>query len=304
MKNITKTLLAFMLIFASVLSFASCKGDDGGGASTTAPDDGTTASPETTAESTTAEVTTAEVTTEEGTYLTLRIGSYNIANGRQVAHAMRVIAEDILAQDLDIVGIQEVDRFAKRSNYIDTMKLLSKYTGYEYYYYTKTINIAGDEAKYGQKGEYGTGILSKYPILESESTMLSSSTYEQRGYGYAKIDVNGTIINFFNTHLSYENYAIRSKQFSELAAGLKGMPNCILTGDFNIDGFSNFSPLLEFMELSCKSDGDPVTIPSKGTTIDNILFTNEFTLVDVDSVKNNHSDHYLVWAELKLKIED
>lgn len=299
MKNNFKTFLAFVLIFASVLSFASCNGSEGG-AATTDPDAETTVAPETTAEVTTAE-TTAEVTTEDGTYLTLRIGSYNIANGRQVAHAMRVIAEDILAQDLDIVGIQEVDRLAKRSGYIDTMKLLSKYTGYEYYYYTKTINIAGGTS--GQEGEYGTGILSKYPILESESTMLSSSTYEQRGYGYAKIDVNGTIINFFNTHLSYENDAIRSKQFSELAERLKGVPNCILTGDFNIDGFSNFSHLLGFMELSCKSNGNPVTIPSKGTTIDNILFTNEFKLVAVDSVKNDHSDHYLVWAELKLKIE-
>ena len=170
MKNNFRIILAFLLLFATVLTFPSCNRNGGNAETTPSPDAETTASPETTI--TTAE-TTAEVTTEDGTYLTLRIGSYNIANGRQVAHAMRVIAEDILTQDLDIVGIQEVDRFAKRSGYIDTMKLLSKYTGYEYYYYTKTINIAGDEAKYGQQGEYGTGILSKYPILESESTMLS-----------------------------------------------------------------------------------------------------------------------------------
>ena len=302
MKNNFKTFLAFVLIFASVLSFAACNGSEGG-AVTTDPDAETTVAPETTAEVTTAE-TTAEVTTEDGTYLTLRIGSYNIANGRQVAHAMRVIAEDILAQDLDIVGIQEVDRLAKRSGYIDTMKLLSKYTGYEYYYYTKAVDIAGDEAKYGQKGEYGTGILSKYPILETESTLLSSANYEQRAYGYAKIDVNGTIINFFNTHLSYESYAIRNKQCEELAAKLKGMPNCILTGDFNIDGFSNYVPLMEFMKLACKYMGSPVTFPSAGTTIDNIIFTPEFKLGKVDSVKNDHSDHYLVWAELKLKVEE
>lgn len=302
MNKTLKILLAFMLIAASVLSFASCKGNNGDGASTTDGGDVTTASPETTAEVTTAE-TTAEVTTEDGTYLTLRIGSYNIANGRQVAHSMRIIAEDILAQNLDIVGIQEVDRFAKRSSYIDTMKLLSKFTGYEYYYYTKTINIDGDAAKYGQEGEYGTGILSKYPILESESTLLSSGKHEQRAYGYAKIDVNGTIINFFNTHLSYEDYATRTKQFTELAERLKDVPNCILTGDFNIDGFSNYVPLMDFMKLACKYAGHPVTFPSKGTTIDNILYSNEFKLGDVDSVKNNHSDHYLLWAELKLKIE-
>ena len=303
MKNNIRIILAFLLLFATVFALPSCNRNGGNEETTPSPDAETTASPETTAESTTAEVTTAEVTTEDGTYLTLRIGSYNIANGRQVAHAMRVIAEDILAQNLDIVGIQEVDRFAKRSGYIDTMKQLSKYTGYEYYYYTKTINIAGDEAKYGQKGEYGTGILSKYPILESESTLLFSANHEQRAYGYAKIDVNGTIINFFNTHLSYEDYGVRNKQFTELAARLKDVPNCILTGDFNIDGFSNYLPLMEFMRLSCKYVGNPVTFPSSGSTIDNIIFSPNFTLGKVDSVKNDHSDHYLLWAELKLKIE-
>lgn len=302
MKNNFKAILALVLVFASVFSFAACNGNEGG-ASTTDPDAETTIAPETTAESTTAEVTTADVTTEDGTYLTLRIGSYNIANGRQVSHAMRVIAEDILAQNLDIVGIQEVDRLAKRSGYIDTMKQLAKYTGYEYYYYTKAVDIAGDEAKYGQKGEYGTGILSKYPILETESTLLFSASHEQRAYGYAKIDVNGTIVNFFNTHLSYEDSAVRNKQFSELAERLKGMPNCILTGDFNISGFSDYLPLMDFMRLACKYMGHPVTFPSSGTTIDNIIFSPDFTLGKVDSVKNDHSDHYLVWAELKLKIE-
>ena len=112
------------------------------------------------------------------------------------------------------------------------------------------------------------------------------------------------IINFFNTHLSYENYDIRNIQFTQLAARLKDVPNCILTGDFNIDGFSNYVPLMEFMKLSCKYMGKPVTFPSSGTTIDNIIFSKEFTLVAVDSVQNDHSDHYLLWAELKIKISE
>ena len=39
----------------------------------------------------------------------LRIGSYNIANGRDVNWDFKHIANDIIEKDLDIVGLQEVD---------------------------------------------------------------------------------------------------------------------------------------------------------------------------------------------------
>ncbi len=63
----------------------------------------------------------------------LRIVSYNITYGREIIdYDMKKIADDILELNPDIVGLQEVDRFAKRTNFMDTIKLLSKYTGYPY----------------------------------------------------------------------------------------------------------------------------------------------------------------------------
>ena len=67
-------------------------------------------------------------TTNPPRTVSVRIGTYKIANGRVVDHDMKKIAEDIIEADLDIVGIQEVDRFASRSKYIDTLKLLSEYS--------------------------------------------------------------------------------------------------------------------------------------------------------------------------------
>ena len=262
--------------------------------------DGTTladASTPPAADTTTAYDTTTE--SQEG-LLSLNIGSYNIANGKLVSHDIKVIANDILSKDLDIVGLQEVDKFAKRSKYIDTMALLSEYTGYNYYYYTVAINIAGNEAVYGQKGEYGTGILSKYPILEAKSIKLESGGNEQRMLGYAKIDVNGQIINFYNTHLSYEDFSIRTGQFETIASLLKDKEYCILTGDFNIAGFGEFKSI-PFLNTTCNANNWLTTFPSNSSSIDNILFSNEFTLGQSKVLAQGHSDHNMLYATLKYR---
>ena len=234
--------------------------------------------------------------------MTLRIGSYNIANGKVVSHVIKKLADDILANDLDIVGFQEVDKFAKRSGYIDTMALLAQYTGYQYYSYTVAINIAGNESVYGQKGEYGTGILSKYPILETKHTKLASGGNEQRMLGYAKIDVNGQIINFYNTHLSYEDTAIRTGQFQTIANELSGKEFCLLTGDFNISSLSEYSAI-PFLNTTCNSKNNLTTFPSSGKCIDNILFSNEFTLVKSAIGAVGNSDHNLLYAEFTFPVE-
>lgn len=254
-------------------------------------------------ESSTAEETTqAESTTEARKTKTLRIGTFNIANGRQVNHDMKKIADDILAVDLDIVGLQEVDRFASRSKFIDTLKLLSEYTGYKYYYYTKAIKLSGDPATYGQDGEYGTGILSKYPIIETKSTKLESGDKEQRMLGYAKIDVDGYIINFYNTHLSHDSKAIRLTQIDILENTLKNEEYCFLTGDFNVEELSEYI-MIPSLNTTCNESNALPTFASSKKTIDNILFSDEFTLVTSKVRINNHSDHYMLYADFTFEID-
>ena len=92
-------------------------------------------------------------TTKELKKINLKIGTYNIANGREIGHDMTLIAQDILKNEIDVVGFQEVDRYASRSKFIDTIKLLSEYTGFEYYTYTKSTNIKGDAATFGGEGD-------------------------------------------------------------------------------------------------------------------------------------------------------
>ncbi|MBQ3230580.1 MAG: endonuclease/exonuclease/phosphatase family protein [Clostridia bacterium] len=228
----------------------------------------------------------------------LRVGSYNIANGREINHDLKLLADDILEKELDIVGLQEVDRFCSRSKFLDTTKLLSEYTGYEYVAYFKCIDLAGDAATYGQEGEYGTAILSKYPIVSTESIELNpGDKVERRVLGCTKIDVNGTEINFFNTHLTIADPRVRADEFLKVAEAVKDKKNCLLTGDFNVSSFDEFAVV--DLTITNNPERDIITFPSNQRRIDNILYSEEFTLVEdsVGVLDNNHSDHYLFFAE-------
>lgn len=232
----------------------------------------------------------------------IRVGTYNIANGREIDHDMQIIANDIVEQGLDIVGLQEVDKNSSRSKNLDTIKVLSELTGYEYYAFVKCL----DMSTIGLDGEYGTAILSKYPIIETGETVLNDGTrgVERRMLGYAKIDVNGTIINFYNTHLTIADDAIRKyMEFPKLVETLKGVENCFLTGDFNVDSYAEWNTLDEFLDLTNTPERDIITCPDEEQRrIDNILYSSDFTL-DPDSVGirvNAHSDHYMLYADFEL----
>lgn len=299
-KNTTapKIIAMILLMLVATLTLFSCKDADKTDPSDTS-DTNDTSSDSTTVSS---DESTPDVTTPQKKEFNLRVGSYNIANGKVVSHSMQIIANDILSLDLDIIGIQEVDRLATRSGYIDTMAELAKYTGYKYYYYTKAINIAGDVATYGQEGEYGTGILSKYPITFSESKKLESGGKEQRMLSHVKIDVDGVEINFYNTHLSYENSSLRKTQFEQLAETLKNEKLCFLTGDFNISSFGEFY-VIKNLKMTNNHKNVLITFPSSQKYLDNILYSSEFTLKDSGVLDETHSDHKLLYAEFSCTIE-
>ena len=162
---------------------------------------------ETEKESETETETETEAETEpEPETISLKIGSYNIANGSGVKHDISKLGEDIKNQGLDIVGVQEVDHFANRSGKIDTMKLLSESSGLQYYTFFKAISIAG--------GYYGLGVLSRYPIVEKESTRLYSGTEEQRIVAKTVIDKFLCYASVFRSKVT-SRQAVREDRFPD-----------------------------------------------------------------------------------------
>ena len=232
--------------------------------------------------------TEKETETEAPKPLKLKIASYNIQNGAGAGHDMTKLAKNITNKNIDIVGLQEVDQNVNRSNRIDTMKLLSEATGYKYYAFFKAIETGG--------GEYGVGILSKYPILSTEKVMLESGTHEQRVLGRAEIDVDGLIVNFFVTHLSYESATVRKTQYQQINNEVLKYDNFILTGDFNTGNFSEYSAIANSGMVN-NADFKVTTFPGSNSSIDNIVFSSETWKFGIPyTVTASHSDHYMLYS--------
>ena len=285
--------IIFFMLFALLCSlFVSC--DGGTPAETTSPEveaPATEAPAETTEEATTEEVTTAAPeTTEEEVKMTLRIGSYNIKHAADASLNLKTIAKVITDANLDIVGIQEVDYRTKRSNGIDQPRMLADAAGMPYYVFVRGIDYQG--------GEYGTLILSKYPIVSSEVIPLESWDKEGRALGHAVIDVNGFQFDFFNTHLSYEDTSLRKLQFFEVSEKTDLYKNFILTGDFNTADFTEFT-ILGGNLINNNTRKYP-TFPGGNSAIDNIVYTDAFKEIASGTVTKSYSDHYMLWAEFEI----
>lgn len=283
-KRIISIALA-LAVSAAPMLLASC-GQTGDG-NESSGDPQTTEEPNTTAEPETEPVTTEP---PEKT-LTLRVGTYNIKHGADAGGDLTLIGNVIKEAGLDICGLQEVDFKTRRVGGVDQPALLAKAAGMEYYKYTPAIDYQG--------GKYGTLILSRYPIEEFEYTTLYSGEKEGRAIGHAKINVDGCIIDFFNTHLSYEEKALRSVQFRAVRKMLAECEHYILTADFNTQDFQEFSAL-KYGSLVNSAEHRYVTFPKRQSAIDNIVLSSGFSIGLTDTVANSHSDHRMLWSELTL----
>ncbi len=299
MKKEYKRLISLALAVAAVgmapALLASCSGptDDktNGSDAPASTHDTATPAPGTTAAAPVTEPVTppAETTANEEAPLTLRIGSYNIQHGALASGDLTLIGDVIKNARLDICGIQEVDLGTARVNGADQPALLAAAAGMEYYRFTRSIDYRG--------GEYGTLILSHYPIEEFTATKLYSGEKEGRAVGHTVINVNGRRIDFFNTHLSYESRELRRVQFGELRGMLDDCGTYILTADFNTEDFGEFDAL-GYGSLVNNRANRLVTFPGASTAIDNIVVSADIKPGACGTVRESHSDHYMLWSEL------
>lgn len=222
---------------------------------------------------------------------TLKVASYNIRHGADAGLDMSVLAGVISSVGAEIVGLQEVDMNAARSGSHDQVRELMDALGYGYGEFVHSIDIRG--------GEYGTAVVSKYPITSKEVYPLYlGPKSEQRMLGVFAIDVDGTPITFANTHLDYLSAETIRTQMREVNSVLKDK-DYILTGDFNTTDMTQFYEL-EGASFTMCDEHRLVTFPSSGITIDNIVYKGNYTLKEFGTVENSFSDHRMLWAELEM----
>ena len=230
----------------------------------------------------------------------ITIASYNIRHGHDVQFHWSRLAEIIRSSGADLVGLQEVDMHTGRTGGADTVTGLVNATGLPYALFVPAMDFDG--------GQYGTAILSRYPIRESEIHSLDAGCYEPRAFGAVTVTLeDGTPFCFLNTHLSYESSEQQKLQFDRLAAWIDEHSDStaptVLTGDFNTEDFSAFGPLTSSgFSLINHSQQTYRTFRNPPLAIDNIVYS-AATLAPVEHgmIDSDRSDHNLLWCRFEIK---
>lgn len=233
----------------------------------------------------------------------ITIASYNVqclSYGTQLEQ----ISKEIMEVNPDIIGIQELDYNTTRTNNTNQLEQLALATGYKYFCFSKTIDYEG--------GEYGHGIMSKYPLLNFKTTPFAIQDSENRCFSRAEIEINGKKIVFYNTHLEFGGN-IQSNQIKEIFTLSQQDDYAIITGDmncipvtykdcFNQDKMLSLNGGNEFKDyFSTCPEGQ-----KSFEAIDNIIVSKSFDCYYDENTKSNliinkteNSDHNMIYTYLK-----
>ena len=287
-----------IVVFALVFSLCGCSGKEPAASTVNHASDGQsttealTGQGEITTEGltdhgqvTTEELTTTEEPTTESIVSTeLVLATLNIKHGAQ---GLDTLATAIKEVSPDIIGLEEVDVGCERSDFTDEPAELARLAGYPYYAFSKAINL-GD-------GEYGTALLSRYPIEEFEVLPLPSGNGEGRSLGHASIRVEGVLLHVFVTHLSYEDRQLRIDQMKTISLIMTGYDHYVLLGDLNSFNLEDISYLGADYYVN-RPDRSYITFRRRDIAIDNIVLSNSFTELTSGVSERECSDHKLLFA--------
>ncbi|HSE97808.1 MAG TPA: endonuclease/exonuclease/phosphatase family protein, partial [Blastocatellia bacterium] len=154
--------------------------------------------------------------------ITLRVVQYNVYYGKgtdEIYNLHRQVALLVSLQP-DIVSLNEV-----LPGEANTYKaLLTSATGVTWYSHHIPAQSDGT----------GNQILSRHPLISTGTYFMRTNGQYSRGIAQATIDVEGTQVNFFSTHLDHANESVRAAQVDEMKAFLSGFAEPrIVAGDFN-----------------------------------------------------------------------
>ena len=241
-----------------------------------------------------------------------KVISFNMCHGDNnngiidVANQANVIKQ----YNPDLILLQEVDICTQRSLYKNELSEFKKNIGFDYSCHGANIPYKG--------GWYGNAILSKYPILSSENYLSSFSklSNETKGMQHAEININGRIINVFNTHLPVyeEERVVFAESLLNMMKRNDISGDMILAGDFNFgviplgshrynfekkDSYIEYEKILEvFKDANFKDNTWPTGNPI--ADIDKVFYNGNIELITVKRLNVDISDHYPIYAEFNI----
>jgi endonuclease/exonuclease/phosphatase family metal-dependent hydrolase len=239
----------------------------------------------------------------------IKILTYNILHGEQPDHARRPNLDQIAAlltqMQPDIVALQEVDSMTLRSariygTPIDYIQLLGEKAGYRSYF-GKAMNFDG--------GAYGEGVLVKKGSNFQTTALPSPSGGEPRAIAWVEAALDSSTEFYFGgTHLCHQFEENRVAQLDSILTVAEALDKPVIwVGDLN---FPPDSPEYKQIPGHWKEAGAEANdlrntygTPQTGDRIDYIWYdSRKFELLEYKVLDHiTHSDHFPVWAILRLK---
>lgn len=169
-------------------------------------------------------------TDEQRSKLKIRVMSYNLRFGERAS--LEDLASHIKSFKPDFVALQEVDcnTHRKRAPHQHDKNFIN-----ELAFHTGMFGLYGKTIDYSD-GYYGIGILSRYPYISVQKTLLPhlEKEYEQRAVLEGLFDMDGDTIIFASTHLDVKSEDTRIWQAQVISSHFENVTYpTIIGGDFN-----------------------------------------------------------------------
>lgn len=235
----------------------------------------------------------------------MRIMSFNTLHCENFLEGkidFELMARVISESGADIIGLNEIRGAGDLEGYTDQIGTLSELTGIENYYFAKAIDVGGKNAP------YGNALLSKYPIVSTETIavpdpevrMYDPRYYETRCLLKAKLSCGLTVLVIhFGLNADERENAVKT-----VLENLEE-ERCILMGDFNVTPENEIlSQIREKMiDASVAFDGEKLSFPSVDPQkkIDYIFVTPDICLKSADIPRIVASDHFPHIADIEIK---
>ena len=237
----------------------------------------------------------------------LTVITYNIHHGQGIDNKIDIsrIANIIKLNSVDLAAFQEVDRGVERTSRIDIMKILQDSTGM-FAAFGKNIDFQG--------GDYGNGILSKFPIVKDTNLhykMMKED--EQRGLLQTVINLNGQKIVFMDTHPGFRNEndekLMNVEEIINTVKEYKNLP-VVICGDFNDLPESKMHEkmkdyFIDVWEYLYKDEGFTFPSDKPDRRIDYIYISKsaleKIKPVSIKVLQSIASDHLPVIAEFEIR---
>ncbi len=227
----------------------------------------------------------------------LKLMTFNIYHGETLDGKINtdIFAEIINKENPDVVGLQEVDFYTKRSGNIDIVLELGRKTN--------MVPLFARAMDY-DNGEYGVAILSRYSIIKSIVHKLRTKVgFEPRVALEVILSAKNDTISFLVTHLDYhQNDSLRFLQIKDLVKISKGIKYPLfLLGDLNDTPESRSIKLISSVFDLDNPNLLSFPCPEPERKIDYILKrAKKWNLVNEHVIKTDKaSDHCAVTAEFE-----